>query len=65
MAISNELSSEIASALFDSKDRTPEELADLKNLLLEVHTTLQGLTDGTHAHRPTIESRAKAATGDN
>lgn len=64
MAISNELSSEIASALFDSKERSSEELALLRNLVLEVHTTLQEMTDGAHADRLNTKSRAKAATSD-
>jgi len=45
MAISHELSSEIAAALFAAKDRSPRELKDLKETLLVVHSTLQQLTD--------------------
>lgn len=44
MAISNELSSEIATALLLAKDRSDQEINDLKNILLEVHTTLQDMT---------------------
>jgi hypothetical protein len=47
MAISHELSSEIAAALLAGKDRSPCELEDLKNTLLTIHSTLQRLTDQT------------------
>jgi hypothetical protein len=45
MTISNELSSEIATALLTSKDRSPRELEDLKEILLTIHSTLQKLTE--------------------
>lgn len=45
MTISNELSSEIAVALVAAKDKQPTELNDLKEILLEVHSTLQKLTE--------------------
>jgi hypothetical protein len=45
MAISHELSSEIAAALLAAKDRSPRELEDLKTTLLIVHSTLQRLTE--------------------
>jgi len=41
MAISNELSSEVATALLAAKDRSPEELTDLKILVLQIHSTLR------------------------
>jgi hypothetical protein len=44
MAIDNELSSEIASALLTGKKRTPSELKSLKETVLKVHLTLQKLT---------------------
>jgi hypothetical protein len=56
MAISHELSSEIAAALFTAKDRSPRELEDLKKTLLMIHSTLQRLADGARlAH---LESQA-------
>lgn len=45
MTISNELSSEIATALLAAKQRTPSELEELKEILLTIHSTLQRLTD--------------------
>ena len=45
MAISHELSSEIATALLTSRERTPGELNDLKEMLLEIHSTLEGLSE--------------------
>jgi len=53
MAISHELSSEIAAALFAAKDRSPHELKDLKETLLVIHSTLQRLTD--EARRARVE----------
>lgn len=44
MAISHELSTEIATALLTSKDLSPSELDDLKKMLLEIHSTLERLT---------------------
>ena len=49
MAISHELSSEIATALLATKDRSPRELEDLKKVLLTIHSTLQRLTDDERA----------------
>ena len=48
MAISHELSSEIAAALFAAKDRSPRELKDLRETLLVIHSTLQRLSDDAH-----------------
>ncbi len=45
MAISHELSSEIAAALFTSKERSPRELNDLKEIVFKIHSALQQLTD--------------------
>ena len=51
MAISHELSSEIAAALIAAKDRSPRELKDLKEILLVIHSTLQQLTDNARVAR--------------
>ena len=45
MAISHELSSEIATALLAAQDRSPQELEDLKETLLIIYSTLQRLTE--------------------
>ncbi len=60
MAISNELSSEIANAILLSKERSPTELDKLKKVIFEVHTTLQQLTEASREHR----HKALAATVD-
>ena len=45
MAISHELSSEIAAALFSAKERSPGELNDLKDMVFRIHSTLEQLSD--------------------
>ena len=62
MAISHELSSEIATALLAAKDRSARELEDLKQTLLLVHSTLQQLTDDARADSAKPQSAAKQAT---
>jgi len=51
MTISNELSSEIAFALVTAKDKHPGKMDDLKKILLEVHSTLQRLTEQSRSAR--------------
>lgn len=41
MSIQNELSSDIAVALLTCKDRDPQKLADLKQIVLKIHSILQ------------------------
>jgi len=41
MTISNELSSEIAAALLTINDRSSDELSNLKDIVINVHSTLQ------------------------
>jgi len=48
MAISHELSTEIATALLAARDRSPRELDDLKEMLLQIHSTLERLTQKRH-----------------
>lgn len=50
MAISNELSSEIAAAIL-AENKTPQELHQLKELILRVHTTLQEMSEDVRAKR--------------
>jgi hypothetical protein len=50
MAISNELSSEIAAAIFDKK-KTPQELQKLKDVILRVHSTLQEMSEDARIRR--------------
>ena len=51
MTIANELSSEIAFALVAAKNKLPGELNNLKEILLEVHATLQKLTEESRRER--------------
>ncbi len=44
MAISNELSSEIAAAILAEK-KTPQELDRLEDVIMRVHTTLQEMSE--------------------
>jgi hypothetical protein len=50
MAISNELSSEIAAALLAEK-KSPQELRRLRDVILTVHSTLQKLSADERAER--------------
>jgi hypothetical protein len=61
MAISHELSSEIAAALLAAKDRSPRELEDLKEVLLIIHSTLQRLTDNARTERLKSHTAIKQA----
>jgi hypothetical protein len=58
MAISNELSSDIAVALIGANDKDPRRLKKLKEILIEVHATLQQMTERSKAAR----SFARAAS---
>ena len=48
MAISNELSSDVAVAIL-AKQKTPQELQQLKDVILEVHSTLQKMSEETRS----------------
>jgi hypothetical protein len=50
MAISNELSSEIAAAILANQN-SPQELLRLKEVLLEIHSTLQQMSQEEHPSR--------------
>jgi len=64
MAISHDLSSEIAAALLAAKDRSPRELEDRKKILLIIHSTLQRLTEEERvAHSKSQPAVKKVAAG--
>lgn len=64
MAISHELSSEIAAALLAAKDKSPRELEDLRETLLMIHSTLQRLTEEERtAHLESQLAVRKVAAG--
>ena len=50
MAISNELSSDVAVALL-AKKKSPQELKRLKDIILEVHSALQKMSEETRTFR--------------
>ena len=50
MAISNELSSDIAAALL-AENKTPQELKQLKDVVLKVHSALQKMSADERANR--------------
>ena len=50
MAISNELSSEVVVALLE-KNKSPQELKQLKEIILQVHSALQQMSQETRADR--------------
>ena len=50
MAISNELSSDVAVAIL-AKQKSPQELKQLKDIILQVHSALQKMSEETRADR--------------
>ncbi|MCM3905127.1 MAG: hypothetical protein ND866_25820 [Pyrinomonadaceae bacterium] len=61
MAISHELSGEIAAALFAAKERSPRELNDLKEMVFAIHATLERLGHEARADRGKSQSGPKQA----
>jgi len=57
MAISNELSSEIAAALL-SKKTSPRELKQLHDVILQVHKTLQSMQKKTSPRETKLQAEA-------
>jgi hypothetical protein len=64
MAISHELSGEIAAALFAAKERSPHELNDLKEMVLEIHSTLERLNNDAHPNELAMRAAAGKPTTD-
>ena len=50
MAISNELSSDVAIAILE-KNKSPQELKQLKDIILQVHSALQKMSEETRVDR--------------
>jgi len=50
MAISNELSSDVVVALL-ANEKSPQELKKLKDIILDVHTALQEMSEETRSYR--------------
>ena len=64
MAISNELSSDVAAAILANKN-SPQELKKLKDIILEVHSVLQKMSEETRADRLDRKAPQKGAQGAN
>lgn len=62
MAISNELSSEIAVAILSDK-KSPQELNRLKDIILRVHSALQEMSQEVRATR--LEKKSRKITSSN
>ena len=63
MAISNELSSDIAAAIL-AANKTPEELNQLKEVILRVHSELQKMSENARTTRFKARARAARNTGE-
>ena len=50
MAISNELSSDVAVAIL-AQNKTPQELQQLKDIILQVHSALQKMSEEARSDR--------------
>ncbi len=59
MAISNELSSDVAVALL-AQNKSSQELEELKDIILQVHSALQKMSEETRAYR--FRKKTQAAT---
>ena len=65
MAISNELSSDVVIAILE-KNRSPQELKQLKDIILQVHSALREMSEETRAERlkrPQPQKSRKTANG--
>ena len=58
MAISNELSSDVAIAILADK-KSPQEREELKDIILEVHSTLQKMAEETREYRSKRKSQER------
>ena len=61
MAISNELSSEIAAAIL-ANESSPRDLQRLKAVILEIHSTLQKMSKEEHLSRLRAMAAATSTT---
>jgi len=64
MAISNELSSDVAVAIL-AKKSSPQELQQLKEVILQVHSALQKMSEETRSDRLSRSSHKKAQKAQN
>ena len=64
MAISNELSSDIAAAILAAREKHPGNVEELKRIVFQVHSTLQRLTDESRRGRIMSDSFLDKTNGD-
>ena len=64
MAISNELSSDVAVAIL-AKKKSPQELQQLKEVILQVHSARQKMSEETRSDRLSRSSHKKAQKAQN
>jgi len=64
MAISNELSSEIAAAIL-ANESSPQDLQRLKAVILEIHSTLQKMSEEEHRSRLSVMAASASSTDSN
>lgn len=62
MAISHELSSEIATALLTAREKSQSELTDLKEMVLQIHSTLEQLGDKANTAPAEVEVDSDSLT---
>ena len=63
MALSNELSSEIAAALLSNTSKSPRELKDLQEVVFRIHSVLRQLDDQAQSSRQKAMTEKRAAAG--
>jgi hypothetical protein len=63
MALSNELSSEIAVALLSTAKKSPSELKDLQEVVFRVHTVLNEMNEAERTVRQTDGSEENSSSG--
>ena len=56
MSIHNEVSNEIAVALLAGREKDPEQLKRLKDVVFKIHETLQGMTSKARTQRRHAEA---------
>ena len=62
MAISHELSSEIATALLAAKERSPDALEELKKIVFQIHSALESDLEHPGSAQQSAAAVAGAAT---
>ena len=64
MAISNELSSDIAAAILAAREKHSGSVEELKQIVFQVHSTLQQLTNDSRRRRVMTDPFLDKSAGD-